>query len=237
MSLSISTLITIVSSFIILCLFFLVLAWIFKWLHRILRFIIKMFINLFCVQLIIDNVIDPLIKSYVFFNIGENYLSLISIISGSIIFVLIIAAQKLDDSAYFYHLQASNSNSYDDEKYFKKLEAERKGWVFSLYSLIILISFSLLEIYIMDFIYPLLSMYIPEPLFLVSTITLIGLVILLMLIYNNRQGDFTVYSFYNNLFIIVNIVIMNIFSFFLYELYLITSYLSQERDIVVLNDM
>jgi uncharacterized membrane protein YsdA (DUF1294 family) len=218
-----------VGNIITLGLAFIVLRWLFKWLGRTVRFVAIIIVLLLLNQLVLLTVLYPLLNTYIqIANAGKSHITLITLIAGCLVIVhLLLPIQKADELANAFHGQvklAKKSLSEDQLRLYQGKEADKKAWLFSLYSIIAFLIFFLLQILTINLVYPFFSNHfknsLPDNIFVAIFIGIIGLIMFLIVNNHNKQDRaFSSFRYYGKWLITLNFSAIALAAFFLYEEY------------------
>ena len=222
-------LVTLVGSIIALVLVIIVLRWLFKWFRRTVRFVAIIIGMLLLNQFVLSTVLYPLFSTYIqIANAGKSHITLVTIITGCLGIVLLrLPIRKADELATAFHRQvklAKNGLSEDQLRLYQGKEADKKAWLFSLYSMIFFLILFLMQILIINsgspFFRNLFKNPLPDNIIVAFFIGIIGLIMFLIVNnYNKQDRAFYAFRYYGKWLIILNFSAIALATFFLYKEY------------------
>lgn len=206
-----------------------VLRWLLKWFRRTVRFVATIIAMLLLNQLVLSTVLYPLFNKYIqIANAGKIHITLSTLITGCLgIVLLLLPIRKADELANAFHGQvklAKKGLSEDQLRLYQGKEADKKAWLFSLYSIIAFLFFFLMQILTINLVYPFVSNHfknsLPDNIFVAIFIGIIGLIMFLVVNNHNKQDKtFSTFRYYGKWLITLNFSAIALAAFFLYEEY------------------
>ncbi|MEL7409287.1 MAG: DUF1294 domain-containing protein, partial [Cyanobacteria bacterium J06558_2] len=157
-------------------------------------------------------------------NIGKTQITLNTLIVGGLsIVLLLVPVKKADELAKIFHSQvkiAKRQSSEEQLRLYQAKEADKKAWLFSLYSIVVFLALLIIQVLVINLLYPFFSNYLLDNIFATIFISIFALAVFL-LVHNHHKQDraFSTFRYYGKWFVTLNFAIIAMTAFFFYEYY------------------